>query len=527
MKGRGAHLFPLPREQALALLSSERVFSPLPSSERVLFPLLFRSILSLLLPQRQKHHHLSMTYVQDFNASLAFISKTSMLSSLEPAQVFENKPALSLALAYMYVAMKYNTTVLVEQELFPTLSDLFPSLVKRKSASGSGMTITKVDTSAEPKYKQGLLLMPVYVSEGSKLVYNIHHTDAEEMEYSVPFTVGALNFFNCVVRSQSAGTSRVIWKDPATFSTRLQSANYDRMFGLYLANKYLSSFTDDYPIPTDSLATLAMCIRLMEIVEAGSETQATKTQVMSRPFSEAMIDALIVPASAEVTTEVVSSTLAVDQSKRDLFSVLFYLRKYTPAKRVQGLNLYLIGFKSYTFLTTLAKLFPRVTFTVQQKVVTSVPKASNIVTVAKILTPRDASTLGEKVVLFSNLSSNDAMLNSFKRECVVLQGTTSYIPVETYSTCFTGGSESVAYSVYDETRKKSGVSTQGEGTTRKSTEGALQGEKRDADSLREVVKQYSRQLEIEYRDMRKWMYTIGGTTVSYDEAALRYLTNMK
>lgn len=450
-----------------------------------------------------------MTHVQDFNPSLAFVSKSSSLSNVKPLQQFESKPSLSLALAYMYAVMRYNKPVLVQPELYDLLVSLFPKLVNANDSGIEGITISIVDTALpNPKYREGLLLMPVYVSETSTIVYNIHPTsELDEMEYTTEAVRGALNFFNSVVRSPTSGTGRVIWKDPVVFSTLLQSANYDRMFALWLANSYLSMFPDQYPT-NDARQTLAMAIRLLELLEEGSEAGARQVQMTERAYDETMLDALIVPAvvAASTEVEVASAATVTDQSKADPFAVLFYLRKYTPEKRMPGLNLYLTGFSNYAFLSTLTKMYPKVRFIVYGKPseVSTVPKAPNTSSVNKVLTAaviRDTIKAKTKLALFSKLRSNDALLVAFEGEAVALAGTTTYVPVETYCSVFSGASP-VAWSVFDGPRKKDAAA---------------------ATEIKERVKLYTQEIAREYRDTRRWAYTLDDATLSYDEASLRWL----
>lgn len=451
-----------------------------------------------------------MTHVQDFNPSLAFVSKASKLSDVKPLQQFESKPALSLALAYVYTVMRYNKPVLVDPASFGLLSSLFPKLVMPLDSDVEGMVITIVDTALpNPKYREGLLLMPVYVSETSTIVYNIHSTtETDEMEYTTEAVKGALNFFNSIVRSPTSGTSRVIWKDPVVFSTLLQSANYDRMFALWLANSYLSTFPDQYPT-NDARQTLAMAIRLLELLEAGSEAGVGRVETMTRAYEETMLDALIVPGvvAAPTGVEVASGSLAVDQSKADLFAVLFYLRKYTPEVRMPGLNLYLTGFSNYSFLSTIAKMHAKIQFIVYGKPseVATVPKGPKTASVNKVLTAetiRSAIKGKTKLALFSRRPTNDALIGAFEGEAVALSGTTSYVPVETYCTVFSGGASPVAWSVFDGPRKKDATATT---------------------DLKERVKLHTQEIAREYRDTRRWAYTLEGATLSYDEASLRWL----
>jgi hypothetical protein len=280
------------------------------------------------------------------------------------------------------------------------------------------------------------------------------------------------------------------------------------MFALYLAHTYLSTFDDQYPAVNDPLRTVAMAYRLLEIVEEGSEKKAVKVQVSIREMSDDLIDSLIVPDEVETSNELASGSLLVDTSKRDLFSVLFYLRKYTPQERVTGvLNLYLTGFKQgYTFVSTLSKLFPKIVFTIYEKTPVKISGRA-IRVVAKLLTAKDLrETKDMNVVLFSNTTTNNAILNSFKGWCVVLQGSTTYVPIETYCTLFTTGRENIAYSVYDESRKND-----------------IEGTKK----LTDRVKLYIREIDSKLRDTKRWMYSVGGTTLSFDEAALKYLSGSK
>ena len=441
-----------------------------------------------------------MTHVLDFNPDLAFVTTESRLSQIVPTGTALNDPKLSLALAYIYVVMKYGTKTLVEPEVFPILSELFPGLVDKKDnrRSTAGVTITRIDTAQPAKYHEGSLLMPVYVSEASTIVYNIHSLIAEEEEYNTEAVAGALNFFNCAVRSSNSGTKRVIWKDPINQSTRLQSATYDRMFALWLADNYLSTFTDQYPITTDPLRTLGMAYRFVEIVEEATR-QAVDVPTIDKSFSIDLLNVLVVPEIIEEQAlEVASSSLDVNESKRDLFSVLFYLRHYKPDERLtEGrITLILTEFKNYSFVTQIAKLYPQIVFTIYEKVAPGLTKTKNVSLSGKRLVVRDAGAIKDPgTIIFSNSKANNAIMAAFKNEFIALVGSTTYTPVDTFSALFTRGSESIAYSVYDGTRK-----TDNEG----------------AKKLRERVKQHSRQLEENYRDTKKWKYD----GLSFDEAAL-------
>jgi len=111
--------------------------------------------------------------------------------------------------------------------------------------------------------------------------------------------------------------------------------------------------------------------------------------------------------------------------------------------------------------------------------------------------------------LFSTLKTNNLLVSAFKGECVVIQGTTAHTPRDIYSACFTSGRESIAYSIIPAEEKATATPQQ-------------------VSELNERVNRYSRELELNYRDTRRWKYTLEGSTneLSFDEATLSYL-NMK
>ncbi|CAH6421317.1 Hypothetical protein POVR2_LOCUS344 [uncultured virus] len=441
-----------------------------------------------------------MTHVLDFDPELAFVNTKSRLSELVATgdQAGTVNPGLSLALAYIYTILKYDTKTIVEPIVYDTLADLFPTMVERSnSTDNKAMVVTRLDTSQSPVYREGALLMPAYVSEASTIVYNIHLKNAEEVEYSNQFVAAALNFYNCAIRKPNSGTKRVIWKDPINQSTRLQSATYDRMFSLWLADKYLRTYTSQYPILNDPLRTLGMAYRLIEIVEEGTK-KAVEQLVVSRQFTLELLDRVLLPDKLEESNlELVSGSLDVNASKRDLFSVLYYLKSHKP----EGLKLLVLtGFKSgYAFVRDLAALYPLMKIAVYEKSAPTAPKGLKNVTVAgKQLLASNVKTVDELATIYSNLSttnSNNALMSAWKGDFVSLAGTSTYKPTETYLALYTRGVESVGYSVYLRTRESA-------------TE--------DTKTLRERVKKYARQLEGEYRDTKKWKYE----GVSYDQAAL-------
>ena len=455
-----------------------------------------------------------MTHVQDFNPDLCWISEESKLSAVTPGQAFENRPVLSLALAYMYLIMRELDTVHVEPEVFKILAELFPGRVKAKSEGitpPSGATITQVDaTLQDSKWKVGLLMMPMYVPNDSTLVYNLHRVDAQEEEYTSELILGALNFFNCAIRSTTSGSKRVIIKDPINFSTRLQSANYDRMFALWLVDRYLSTFPDQYPVPGNPLQSLGMAHLLLEMIEDTTrEKKLESIKKEDQQLTQRSLDSLIVPAEVRTDLELVSGTTMVDSTKRDLFSVLLFLSKYRPGMTTK---LYLTGFKNYGFLKRAAEIHSKkVTFSVYEKSNNTVPQVTGVRNEKVGLTVSFLTSINDPtVVCFSDLRSNKQVLSSFSGQVVTRAGTSKFLPRQTYCTLFTGGRESGAYSVYDALKR---------GEKRIENEAAVEIEKN--------VKYYSRFLESEFRDTKKHGYTLAGKSgsFSYDSAALELVSS--
>jgi hypothetical protein len=462
-----------------------------------------------------------MTCVKDFELELCFVTENSKLSNLKPVQIYKNNTYLSKIIAYFYVIIKYGTdnVIWVDETVFDMLREFFPDPIKllRKQDmpkdGAQGWTITEIDSSntSVAKYSEGEIMMPVYVPENSTIVYNIHQINADKIEYTNEYIMGAVNYFNCIIRSQTSGIKRVLWKDPVISSTRLHDANYDKMLCLYLAARYLSVFQMYFPAK-DSLTTLAMCLRFCDILESNTSKISTQLgpaitgNIEIRHFTVKMLQLLAVPENfIPAETSPTTANIPNNLIKRDLSSILIFLNTGGSITSTSTDHIYITGYKDYTFIDTLSKLYPKATFKIWEPTV-KVVTGGNVFHEKIALTPDKIKNYKDKnpLILISNLKNNDALLKYFNGAAMVVSGSTSFEPSFTFVSCYVNPSISSGYIVVG-----SNVSL----SRSKLTEN------------KNKLKFYGEYIESHYRDPKKWAYYINDTSTTYtfDDALMEYL----
>ena len=459
-----------------------------------------------------------MTCVKDFEFELCFVNENSKLSNLKPVQSYTSNLKLSKIIAYFYTIIRYGTNdvVWVDETVFDVLKEFFPDSVKilnKKDISSDdveGWTITEVNAAevSGTKYKEGEIMMPIYVLENSTIVYNIHRVDANKIEYTTEYVMGAVNYFNCIIRSQTSGIKRVLWKDPVIFSTRLHDTNYDKMLCLYIASKYLSVFEGRFPTE-EPLKTLAMCLRFFEILEnsVGQITTQPKQvpsggKITPRQFNNDMLKVLEIPKDFDAKTiSPKIGNLKTDLTKRDLSSILIFLNTAAYIPPTSTDHIYITGFKNYSFLDTLTKLYPNAIFEIWETSAT-IKTTMNVIHHKTDLTP--AKLKRKNLILISNLNANDAILKEFTGSAMVVSGGTTMEPSFIFVSCYENPSELSGYIVV--------------GFKKKLLRKTVQDNK-------EKLKSYAEYIEYNYRDPNKWSYYINDTdkTYSFDDALTEYL----
>lgn len=345
-----------------------------------------------------------MSSVKEFNYKLCFVGKESMLMDpeKEAKENFPHNPLLSKALAYCFLIIselvKHDITeskvvdvirvgkpktraiaapreppsfLVTDEELLKVLINLFPFpavdiVSKRKNELNKSCWVVEelnTATKFENKwgYEDGYLMMPIFVKKDNQIVYNIRDLNKEEStdEITPQHVVAALKFFNCIVRAKKSGIEHIIWKDPVYGGTKLQNENYDTMFALFVADKYLQ-LTREHYTDQNELQRLSLSIAFLEVLK--KMTGAVDEVIIKKveTFSKDMLDYILVPFGHDTKYNYISNlNVDVNKEKSMLFDILYTIYVVGVPR-----NLVVSGYPNWDQLVEVAKLYGNMNITV-------------------------------------------------------------------------------------------------------------------------------------------------------------------
>ncbi len=445
-----------------------------------------------------------MSVVKDFDPRLAFVSEASKLSELFPqekAKLIKNI-ALSKILAYIYLVLDhYSDVIFVESNIYDTIKKIFPyaDLIK-ESSTNMYWAINEVTLDSTIKSypcQTGDILMPTYVSESSRVVYNIHNSESSILSITASYILLALNFFNTVVRSKTAGIANIIWKDPVALDTKLKDQSYDYMFGLYVGDKYLQAIDQQYLEEQDDVK-LGLCMSFLDYINDLSQKKLG-LEKLTRKLDETMIKAMVVNEDDFNTIyQITVVEVPIDPVKANLSNTLFALIALQSVPKIVTVT----GFKDYSHINTIADIMKKTTFIIWDVIGKGLIQAKNIVHNKKIITNK--IFLGEAPdLLISNLMANEALIKGFNGISIIRFGSANYIPLFIYPSLFTSSLK--------------------DGFASADTKSKMSKSKNDA--VKSAFNNRVNKLNAEYRDTDRWVYTLSENikSLSYDDAILASL----
>ena len=457
-----------------------------------------------------------MTTPKDFDFKLAFISGDSRLSHLKPQEALADNPFLSKMMVYIYTILKhYGDTIRVEDSMYNYMMKLFPyaGIENKNEANNEADEESRIywvvdevvveDSNKRYSCHEGEIYMPAYVGATSNIVYNIYNNNSQIENITSDYISLALNFYNCVVRSETSGVVRVAWRNSITFGGELvgkKYGTYDYAFGIYLADKYIQSM-DPYYIDDTPINKLAMCMSFMDGLEIMS-TEMESTVVI-RPISEPFIRELLVsdldyqvtnpPGIVKVDTDTSNAVIA------NIASALVFAGKDI---RPNNLRIYITGFSNYNNLGEIANRMKSSQFVIWSHAGGKTPSTKNITYNPKPLTNALLKS-GKVDILISANPANQPLIKGWSGVAVVKFDSTPFKSYRIYPSLFTQ-SIGNGFAFVDQSIRERG---------------------KDASATREAFASRINKLNTEYRDTKKWLYTVDGSaeTKTYDQVVLESL----
>lgn len=438
------------------------------------------------------------------------------MSNLEPLVSIVNKPNLSLLVAYFYLTLQNITEkISVEPKFLSVMKKFFPFVsfvVPDEEDTGSIWAITRVNASNPLSlYREGHIMMPVFVGETNSEVYNIHKTNANTVKYTQQYLSDALNFFNCVVRNNNTGITSIVWKDPVTSDTKLRDENYDEMFLLYIADMYLKAVDEGYPY-IDKTKTLSLCLRFAEVFRRSIDEDAT-VRVMTPEIASAVV---LIDTNKSRTVELIEDVeVDVDKNKERLFVLLYFL-SIIKANKDEKFVLQITGFDSYSYLKTVVKMYTKCVINVWTA--KSFESTSERIKVNGVMPSNNSFAAPKgytKVVFVSGLAKSDILLKKFFKDggqyALVKYNSTRKTPKVSFLSCFGDAGVVNGYIIPRHDKENNDD---------------------EAERLRELLVDLRNNLDTNYRDVKKWLYVpspehIKSVGKSYDEMFLSVLLSSK
>jgi hypothetical protein len=470
-----------------------------------------------------------MLVPKSFDPTRCFVNRENKLTREPPKIKLPEDKSFSLVLAYFYTILKHpKDQVVVDDRVYHAVTKYFPKeffLILKASEyvpvdNSESEEETERDrvwrirqvmaTEAGAYYIKGDLLMATYTSEENVLIYNVYSDGSDVIEYNTEHILGALKYFNGVVRGSGGGTAKHIYIDPVIQSTKLRY-NYDQMFGLWLADKYLQTMGEGKYVKTPQSLDepLAQCMGLLEVIRKASAGLLDKEVVVRVFDGETMANSIMIDLASDLVEDVTIRNVSLPnrEYKSNLFSTLYFL--LIESVGTTNFTLYVTKFNTYNHLAKVLEYFPGAKIIVHDESKTaSVPKGielnTTVILPATIRKLRQGSK--DKILLISGLEHNDALVkalteNTQDNAALVLYTSVSFQPLYTFASLFTPLTGYKGYSVFHDAIK----STLGPQNV--------------------ITARFRKSLNLlvqNYRDTNKWSYTMekGGPEMSFDEVYL-------
>lgn len=329
--------------------------------------------------------------IKDFDPSMAFISEATRRCNAQPRVELPTNIHLSRLVAYLYMATSYlkqDTYVVVPDHYHPIISRMFGGhdrLVDKEPEQQEDVPNMDVVTMRVSNYTdvlmKGQVMMPLFVSSSSAVVYNIHYTNAEALlsdstQQTSAHVEGCLAFFNTLVRAGKGGITRIIWKDPIMQDTKLQTHTYDQMFAIHVCNAYLVRVNPSYR-RLGLNTRLAMCLSCLEVLEEDSMTIKVPITKEYRPITQKGSHATPLPSSLEGALIADDDPVLTEDIRKHYYTCILAMLSLSKVNRKQAFTLYLHGaFKDYSFMSSIAAIYKSVLFYVWCAETVNLPSVS-------------------------------------------------------------------------------------------------------------------------------------------------------
>ena len=374
-----------------------------------------------------------MSVVKSFDPRLAFVTKDNKRSDTTAKEDIPNDLHMSCLLAYMYLATKYlkgKAKVIIKEPYHSVVRELFANsenILKEypdDTSDNKVMTLSAVVPSS--KFKDGEVMMPLYLSLTNTKLYNIHDINAEVINTNEDHVKGCINFFNCFVRSGRGGITRVVWSDSISLDTKLQDFTYDQMFGLYVCDKYLTRIDPLYR-EADGSDRLPIALACLDLLKEKAEQLSSIGKVVIRDITsyiKAVIKSLPL-APITIQGGEVKNKLDVNLPMSYKAAVISFLKRLGVSKK-DSFTLIVYGpFTNYSFITDLF-VYMGAKFHVWCEEGSVLPKSPKV----KKLTGRFDATSCVNCYLYSTAKANDVTLEKFASaggaSALVHVGSTNY-----------------------------------------------------------------------------------------------------
>ena len=451
--------------------------------------------------------------IKAFEPELAWIGDRSRLTRNLPAlsEVDGESSKLGTFLVCMSVILRHpGVKIVVPEEVFDLLREFcsFATLLTQ-AESEDVLFISPLDISSG-KFFEGEVIMPVYVSRDSKIVYNVYPAESPIVNFTPELLEGALNCFNMRVRDNTVGTSRIVWRDPVIGETKYQDKGFDFMFALWVADGYLRVIDIEYPY-IDKFINLALCEKAVKLFTARASERITLWELSPEMQTEFQVPWLRPSGFGTISNDVASSGAApafdVDPIKRELFAVLFFIAR-NGLKHDSPFTLLVVGTKLFDHLSTVHAMFSHCEIVVispgKLKLPIELRQIEAKATPAEVAKAVKGVKGGRAVLLVSGLAVNSMIYKSFQGMSMLVPYTSvSYKPLVSFLACFAPSAEIPGYFL-------------------------LGAEKVAADpkALEAHKGSFSlayKRLNAMFRNTHKWTYHLPNQTeeMSYDEACLQ------
>lgn len=399
--------------------------------------------------------------VKDFDESFAFVSEGSRRCSEQPSFKLHSDIHLSKIITYLYMTSSYlsdTTDVVVPEPYHSVLKYMFgqhEGILKEDPHSDELDDARSVVVLSVVAYnsslRNGKVLMPVFVPSTSAVVHNIYEANSKLISEDNATQLrahieGCLNFFNGIVRADKGGISKIIWKDPVSQDTKLQTFSYDRMFALYVCDKYMKRVDASYT--NYSLEKrLATCLSCFDVLEEESSKVKIPIKKVTRninTYAPATTPAWPIAGSDQSFVEE-DEVVLTENPRSHYYTAIMAFLSLSKVKKSSTFKAYIHGsFSDYSFLLDLMNLFPNSSFHVWCREADVLPERPRV----KKDTSRAVIPYGEyKDTYLVSLLPPDALLKGFKEGAsLVLTKHTMYAPSRLIMPVF-GGKTADIYSM--------------------------------------------------------------------------------